>query len=145
MSETNNGRDPPETPWGWTPEGLERWIEYKRSKAHAFIDRGYSVEWTTDAERWMAIYIPQQHQRREPELRATAKIFEEPSKFGVDNGRISKLTIQTRDVNLLRLVARKSHESVVTLFNYDRGHDVDRLKPGTTAHELYRDVLDILN
>ena len=40
-----------------------------------------------------------------------AKIFSEPSDFGISNGRISKLAIQ-RNGNLV--------------FNYDRGHDLDK-------------------
>lgn len=145
MNDTGNGHGESEWSWKRTPSELERWIEYKRTKAHGFVDRGYSVEWTTDGNNWMGVYIPQRHDRKEPELRATAKIFEEPSEFGINGGRVSKLTIQTQYVDLIEKVLGKAPENVVTLFNYDRGDDVNRIAPGSKAERLYRDVIEILN
>lgn len=144
MSETGNGngrfgppadRAPPELPWE----------EYKRAKAHAFVDRGYSVEWSPDEGHWMKVYIPQRSEDRKPSIEAMAKIYEQPSKFGIDGGRISKLSIQTSYVDVIKKVLGHTYEQVVTLYNYDRGPDVDRLRPGTRAHRLFRDVIDVLN
>ena len=64
------------------------WVEYKRRKMHFFIDQGYSVEWTPDESNWIGIYVPQRTDAAQPELRAMIKCFHEPSKFGIDNGRI---------------------------------------------------------
>lgn len=50
-----------------------------------------------------------------PEMEVQAKVFSEPSGFGIGNGRISKLW-----------VANTSHKPVDPLLNYDRGWD---LKP----------------
>lgn len=147
MSDTGNGNGHGESEWfgHWTPSELERWIAYKRARAHAFVDRNYSVEWTADGGNWFGVFIPERFDRHEPELRAMAKIYSEPSQFGIDGGRVSKLTIQTRHEDLIQRALGKPSLSVITLFNYDRGHDVDRLRPGTLADRLYRDVLDELN
>ena len=51
--------------------------------------------------------------------------FEEPSQYGINNGRISKLDIRVDD----RIVV-----------NYDRGWDV-RVKPNTDTEAVYNAVL----
>lgn len=47
----------------------------------------------------------------------SAKIFPEPSGFGIHNGRVSKLDLRNKDGEIV--------------FNYDRGHDVDRISTET--------------
>jgi len=54
-----------------------------------------------------------------------AKVFDEPSTFGVNNGRVSKLTIgktDSRDHN------KNYFEQMC--YNYDRGLDFDKTPPG---------------
>ncbi len=53
-------------------------------------------------------------------LRGQALIFGEPSHYGINGGRVSKLW--------LRDTARMH-----TAFNYDRGDDVNELDPATVA------------
>lgn len=93
----------------------------------------------------MDVYTPQRWYAREPELRAMIKFFREPSQFGIDQGRISKLTIQVRTEDPLAKVVGRPHEAVTTLFNYDRGDDVDRLDEHPQAKVLYDLVIEELN
>ena len=56
------------------------------------------------------------------------KHYEEGSRFGIDEGRISKLEI------------RKDGRWV---FNYDRGHDIDKLDAEGKA--VYKQILEMYN
>ena len=51
------------------------------------------------------------------ELEFQAKVYDEPSTYGINDGRISKLSI------------RSTNWGVV--FNYDRGLDIDNMTPDT--------------
>ena len=134
-----NGRSDPIDP-------QTAWIAYKRSKALAFVNRGYSVEWAPDDDHWMGIYTPQRYEHpRTPEVRATVKFFEEPSASGIDGGRVSKLHIQVIQRDLIKQVFGEKYQTGITLYNFDRGLDVDRLRPRSPPAKLYRDVIDLLN
>ncbi len=123
---------------------LEDWKKYKQEKATAFVSLGYSVSWYPDGDNWMEVYHPQRHQANEPELRASIKFFRDPSRFGIDGGRVSKLTIVTRDVDILQKVMGRPYETVETLFNYDRGADIDILDGHVSARKLCDIVLETL-
>jgi len=56
------------------------------------------------------------------------KHFDEPSQWGIDGGRISKL----------QLFARRAGRRLETFANYDRGWDV---RPATEAHRAILDAL----
>ena len=120
-----------------TREELEQWKQYKKQKALKFVEEGYSVEWYPDGNGWMDVYTPERGHACQPEIRASVKFFAEPSQFGMNKGRISKLSIQVRSVDLIAKVAGHPYETVDTLFNYDRGGDVDRLKENLQAKRLY--------
>ena len=61
-------------------------------------------------------------------IKFEAKVFDTPSKFGIDDGRISKLSI------------RSGNEEFV---NYDRGWDIE---PSTPEHrKIYEAVVSTLN
>ena len=124
---------------------LDDWVAYKKKKAHAFIDRGYSVEWYPDAYAWMSVYLPERFESRRPQVLAAAKFYMEPSGFGIDGGKISKLSITATRTDLLAQVAGRVFEKVQVLYNYDRGLDVDRLAANREAVRLYRAVMDELN
>lgn len=124
---------------------LDDWVAYKKRKAHAFVDRGYSVEWSPDMDAWMGVYLPERHERRRPEVRADVKFYAEPSGYGIDNGRIAKLSIVTSRTDLIAQAMGRPFESIRVLYNYDRGLDVDRLATDREAQRLYRAVLDELN
>ena len=59
----------------------------------------------------------------------TAKVYDEPSTFGIDDGCVSKLCICD--------TPHWDHKRVV--FNYDRGEDVDELGADS---EILRAILD---
>ena len=54
-----------------------------------------------------------------------AKVYDQPSTFGVNNGRVSKLAIGKSD---LRYEDKPFFEQMA--FNYDRGLDFDNLPDG---------------
>ena len=54
-----------------------------------------------------------------------AKVFAKPSTFGINDGRVSKLTIGKTDVR-----DRHSNFLEQMAYNYDRGLDFDDLPPG---------------
>lgn len=117
------------------------WADYKREKAITFVRNGYSVSWYPDEENWMGIFMPERRHLHRPEIRAVVKFFREPSKHGIDDGRISKLAIQTRQVDIMAKFTGRPYEAVDTVYNYDRGHDVDRLNEDPNARRLYDLVL----
>lgn len=131
--------------WEGTPEELEEWTQYVKRKAISFVEHGYSVEWFPDGNNWMHVYLPERSYARKPELRATVKFFNKPSEFGIDNGRISKLCVQLRSENAMAKVRGGPYEQVDTLFNYDRGPDVDRLNEHAGAKDLYDLIVRELN
>jgi hypothetical protein len=50
-------------------------------------------------------------------LKISAKVYDTPSKFGILQGRISKLAVKCTDTGSC-------------LYNWDRGPDIDKLAPG---------------
>lgn len=48
-----------------------------------------------------------------------AKVYDEPSKFGIDGGRVSKLTIWNENIRKKRNLSRAS------IASYDRGWDIN--------------------
>lgn len=137
--------DDPNIHWEGTEEERTRWIEHKRHVAMRFVELGYSVEWSPDGENSMAVYLAERCGARQPEIRASVKFFLEPSRYGIDQGRISKLMIQRRRTDLLAKVRGQPWEDVELLFNYDRGADVDELASDPEARTLYEVILRELN
>lgn len=68
-------------------------------------------------------------------LKFQAKLFDEGSKFGINNGRVSKLSIYND--NLRHKIG--FHNACV--INYDRGWDIE-VKDGYNEH--YNAVMDLL-
>lgn len=132
--------DGPDDDWN-----LDDWVAYKKRKAHAFVERGYSVAWSPDMDAWMAVYLPERFERRRPEVRADVKCYLEPSEYGIDGGKISKLSIVSSQTDPIAEAMRRPHETSRILYNYDRGLDVDRLAKDREAQRLYRAVIDELN
>lgn len=139
------GLDDQGVSWSGTPEELADWTRYKKQKALRFVELGYSVAWYPDGDNWMDVYTPERMHAHEPEIRASVKFFSDPSQYGIDRGKISKLTIQAREVDLMAKALGRPYETVVSLFNYDRGLDVDCLYEKPAAMTLYEDVVRRLN
>lgn len=131
--------------WEGTEEELARWIEHKQRMAVRFVERGYSVEWFPDGDNWMEIYMPERRDAHRPEIRASVKFYAEPSKHGIDQGRISKLTIQRCYTDLIAKVRGEPFEDIEIQYNYDRGEDVSELASNSEAEALYQAVLRELN
>ena len=127
--------------WEGTKRELSAWKALKREKAKAFVEQNYSVAWYPDGSNLMEVYVPQRHHLKRPELRAFVKFFREPSKYGINAGKISKLMIRTRSEDLIGKATSRSYERIKTLFNYDRGPDVDWLEEYSDAKRLYDAVL----
>ena len=131
--------------WMGSRDELEAWKQYKQTKALAFVQRGYSVEWFPDGDGWMAVFLPERHHAKAPEIRASVKFFGLVSQFGIDGGMVSKLNItRTRTDPIRALLDPRPLEHLV-LFNYDRGPDVNRLKRFPEAERLYWAVIEELN
>ena len=64
-----------------------------------------------------------------------AKVFDEGSKYGIDGGRISKLSIWDEDMR------NKTNFFDSCIVNYDRGWDIE---PETEHQETYRDIVNAL-
>ena len=79
--------------WYGTREELEAWKAHKKAMAIRFVERGYSVAWTNDGDGYLEIYVPERQFAGFPELRASVKFFGKPSQYGIDQGRVSKLTM----------------------------------------------------
>lgn len=131
--------------WMGTRAELEAWKRYKQKKALAFVERGYSVGWYPDGDGWISVYHPERWHARAPEVRADIKVFGRASRYGIDGGMVSKLTIAERRTDILRNLLGPGGETVRVLYNYDRGLDVDRLDESPAATALYRGILDELN
>ncbi|MCC6678621.1 MAG: hypothetical protein IT436_15920 [Phycisphaerales bacterium] len=131
--------------WTGTREELEAWKQYKQRKALAFVGHGYSVSWYPDGDAWMEVYLPERHHAETPEILADIKFFRDPSSFGIDGGRVSKLCITRRRTDVVKQAMGRPYERVEDLFNYDRGPDTDRLRKSVEARKLYQIVLRELN
>ena len=53
----------------------------------------------------------------------------------------AKLTIQTKSVDILAKAVGRPYETIDTLFNYDRGSDIDRLDGHPRGKRLYEIVV----
>jgi len=70
---------------------------------------------------------------------ASTKIFRLKSTYGINNGRISKLSIYWRGDYPNQFVNHKS------FFNYDRGDDVNKLDENKEARLLYDFIIKYFN
>ena len=138
---SNNGDHTEGEPLG----ELEQWVRYKKECAVEFVLEEYSVEWPPNEENWITVYRPGRKVDGIPEYRAWAKFFMEPSQYGVGCGRVSKLCIRRITPPLDRLLGGSGEQKVLTLYNYDRGLDVDILDESPPARSLYDVVLNVLN
>ena len=125
-----------------TGKEFKQWILYKKEKALKFVEQGYSVEWVPDGESWIMVYIPE---RDKPEIRAIVNFFYKPSKYGINNGKISRLDIRTRHVDLTDRIQGRPYESTEILFGYDREKILDKLYENPEARQLYDIIIEELN
>ncbi len=120
-------------------------LMYKKAKAHAFVERGYSVSWYPDGDGWMRVYLPERAYAKSPEIRAEAKFYSEPSPFGIRKGKVSSLVIMVSELNEAPDVLLGETKSGTMVYSFDRGLDVDHLHTDSRARELYDAILQELN
>lgn len=121
------------------------WRAYKLDKAMTMVLYEYSVEWTPIDANWMTVYTPGCPLEERSELRAAAKFYMDPSKYGIDGGRISKLYIQEVDHSLLETLLGQPAAKRRTVFAYDRGPDFNHLDEHPAAQTLHNLLLQELN
>jgi len=137
---SKNGYDPK---WDGDPNEIKSWINYKRERAIEFINKGYSVSWVPDPTNYMSIFTSPKLGKSEYII-GDAVFFPQPSQYGIDEGAVSKLTILKYDGGLESLVLGVRPKAEI-LFNYDRGHDINRLSQSKSAQNLYDDMISVLN
>lgn len=113
--------------WEGTRGEYKMWIAYKRERALAFVKRGFSVGWYPDGSNWMDVFVPVRPHAGKAGYVASAMFFGKPSEYGIDGGAISKLTIRRHEESLESLLFGAHAE---TVFNYDRGDDIDHHSVG---------------
>lgn len=123
-----------------TRRALARWKHYKRRTALALVARGYSVEWYPDGTNRIDVYVPERLNAGTPEVRARVQFYMEPSRFGINGGRISRLRILELNSSAIERSTRAE-----TVFCYDRNGQFDHLFEHPVALELYRTVVDVLD
>lgn len=93
-----------------------------------------------EESNWIHVHTPNHAPVAQHRLHASIKLFHEPSRFGINQGRISKLTIWQSHEESMQTVPRS-----LTLFSYDRGTDVNMLNKNTAAKDFYDQILTFLN
>ena len=124
-----------------TDGSLERWVGYKRTKAVAFVEAGYSVEWLPDADNWMHVYRPERQHADpiEPGIHASVKchLFGDKAPYGTQYGKIDILEIARIERAKAGQADKLSSERERRFF-YDRGHtETDRLSEDSEARKLH--------
>ena len=94
--------------------------ERYRQVVQALRRRGYLVEVNDDSD-WITVTGPDA-------LKCWMRVYDTPSKFGIDRGCVSKMQIRLGDE---------------WLYNYDRGLDVDELSRHPDAREFFDDLTAI--
>ncbi len=130
---------------------VNTWAEYKKQKAVAFVNAGYSVEWGPEPDHiWMRVYkpqlrAPQQRGGDKLELSGSVLFSSKPTGVGINGGRVYKLCIQRRKRDLFAEALGKPGVTADLLFSYERGEDVNRLKKNPEAQTLYDIIIRELN
>lgn len=120
------------------------WNTYRQQRIEALQQQGYLVRPLALDDTWLnvgAIESP----TAESYLGSQVQFFQEPSRFGIDEGRISKLSIARYERPTCRQLFLRSRPEPTELYNFDRGLDYDRLKDDDAARQFYQDLIDVLN
>lgn len=117
----------------------ECWAAYRHRKVMRLLDRGYTVDPWTSCGHWLQVVAFSDDYTR-PRFIATVKFFYQPSSFGIDGGRISKLGIQTIEEG-----SPCRFRPGEFLFSFERGLDIDRLDERFDAKRFYDSLIEELN
>lgn len=120
------------------------WPAYRSRCVERLVGAGFSVEPAGRRSHWIEV-ATFGSPRSESYLAAGALAFQDPSEFGLERGRISKLWITRYFRPTCRELYFKESAASHVLYNFDRGPDIDRLDTDKAAAKMYRTLVDILN
>lgn len=109
-------------------------------KCFLLRELGYRVEWRLAGATWFRVVSPHRDIPYRPLVWADAKVYPEPSEYGIEHGRIAKLVIAT-----LYRPAPDCCGAEDVLYRYDRELELNRLMENRRAMRLYFDLLRELN
>lgn len=124
------------------------WKEYCLDKGQEFLEAGYLVEMPDESSpHWMHVDTPHGKGPDNLGASASAKFYYKPSKYGINEGKVSKLTIDVwpEDEEEGEQPSAADREGV---YSYERdfeGPEVNKLDQYPIAQELYETVLEVLN
>lgn len=127
-----------------TKEELKQWVEYKKEKALAFVNEGYSVEWSPNGNHVMEVYMPEINAETHPKIRASIRFFQEPFPEGLEGGRISKLSILEQKGDLFNPAYGKM-KRFDEIYSFSREETKDNLKANSPTKKLFDTVVRELN
>jgi hypothetical protein len=131
------------------PEAAEaqraEWVAYKKRQAERIRDHGYAARWSSHDGEWLEIAYREPALPGQSVLHASVKFFMEPSEYGIDGGRVSKLMVRRHRSDLLAEVLGQPRRPAAILYSYDRGLDTDDLDDDRAARNFFQAILDVLN
>jgi hypothetical protein len=123
-----------QTTWSSNKEYFE-FAAYMQEKCAELYARGWWVYWDEESN-WVHIKKNQMKGDRLV-LECCAKVFSEPSSFGINNGRISKLQIWEHSDYPNPTINHR------TFYNYDRGLDTNDFKRNKLAKKLFDHMMEV--
>ncbi|MGH7133354.1 MAG: DUF7678 domain-containing protein [Phycisphaerales bacterium] len=120
------------------------WNMYKQDRVNAIEERGYTVRDNDPRDNWVQVgrFGPEQANSY---LSASVQFFQEPSHYGINDGRISRMDIRRYHRPTCRELFDRVKSRGTAVFAYDRGDDIDRLSLDKQAEKFYKDLIDLLN
>lgn len=119
------------------------WIAYKHIKAAMLQQQGYEVRGGAARDHWLNVGAA----GATPDhfYHANVQFYQEPSRYGIDDGKVSRLWIARYEVPTWIDVFHSNRPGHSVVYNFDRGEDVDSLKQHSKAKELYQALIELLN
>jgi len=128
------------TEWDGNSEVLKQWKDKKKEYATELVKLGYGVLWSYSGEPWITVRL-QDIDDEHTLIQIQCKCFLNPSTFGINDGRISKMDIRTYQDYPYK-------QNLELLYNFDRGFDFDKIKESefrALVQTMFDDVIRIIN
>ena len=125
---------------GWySKKEYDDYKKWLKPKLKALFNKGYYPYWDEESN-WIKITkkIRKKNDNRMIMI-LSAKVFSEPSTYGINDGGVSKLTIMERGDYPNPRIAVKQY------YNYDRGHDLNNLRNSVVAKKMFDDLLEVID
>ena len=126
--------------YGWpSKKEFEDFKDYMFKKKRLLLNTDYNFYWD-GCSNWVEIkkYLGRIDGHRVI-LIASAKVFQDKSTYGINNGRISKMSIRLQGDYPNQMAYRKF------LFTYDRGDDTNKLEEDKEAKKMYKMMMAYFN